>query len=120
MITALDHTQLPMPEGREDDARDFFGRLLELEEIEKPPSLARRGGVWFALPDGRQVHLGVEKPFRPNAKAHPALVTSSLDGLAQRLRASGFPVKWDGELAPRRRFDSGDPFGNRLEKLQPV
>ena len=120
MITALDHIQLPIPEGREDDARDFFGRLLELGEIEKPPSLARRGGVWFALPDGRQVHLGVEKPFRPNEKAHPALVESSLDGLARRLRDGGFPVKWDGELAPRRRFYSEDPFGNRLEFLEPI
>jgi catechol 2,3-dioxygenase-like lactoylglutathione lyase family enzyme len=120
MITALDHIQLPMPEGREDDARDFFGRLLELEEIEKPPSLARRGGVWFALPDGRQVHLGVEKPFRPNEKAHPALVASSLDGLARRLEDGGFPVKWDDGLAPRQRFYSGDPFGNRVEFLEPV
>jgi catechol 2,3-dioxygenase-like lactoylglutathione lyase family enzyme len=120
MITALDHIQLSMPEGREEVARDFFGRLLELEEIEKPPSLARRGGVWFALPDGRQVHLGVEKPFRPNEKAHPALVASPLDGLAQRLRDGGFPAKWDGELAPRRRFYSEDPFGNRLEFLEPI
>jgi hypothetical protein len=45
MITALDHVQLPMPKGREHDAGDFFGRLLALEEVEKPPSLARRGGV---------------------------------------------------------------------------
>jgi hypothetical protein len=72
MITALDHIQLPIPEGHEDDARGLFVRLLELEEIEKPPSLARRDGVWFALPDGRQIHIGVEKPFRPNQKAHPA------------------------------------------------
>lgn len=120
MITALDHIQLPMPEGREEDARDFFGRLLALEEIKKPPSLARRGGVWFALPDGRQVHLGVEEPFRPNQKAHPALVTSSLDDLGRRLQNRDFPVRWDDELAPRQRFYSEDPFGNRLEFLEPI
>jgi catechol 2,3-dioxygenase-like lactoylglutathione lyase family enzyme len=120
MITALDHIQLPMPEGREDDARDFFGRLLALEEIEKPPSLARRGGVWFAVPDGRQVHLGVEEPFRPNQKAHPAFVCAELDDLEPRLGELGHPVRWDRELAPRRRFYSEDPFGNRLEFLEPV
>ena len=91
MITALDHIQLPMPEGREDEARGFFGRLLALEEIEKPPSLARRGGVWFAVPDGRQLHLGVEEPFRPNRKAHPAFVCAVLDDLA-----SG-ELYWDRE-----------------------
>ena len=120
MITALDHIQLPMPEGREDDARDFFGRLLALEELEKPPSLARRGGAWFAVPDGRQLHLGVEEPFRPNRKAHPAFVCSVLDDLALRFAEHGRPVRWDGELAPRRRFYSEDPFGNRLEFLEPV
>ena len=120
MITALDHVQLPMPEGRERDARDFFGRLLALEEVRKPPSLANRGGVWFALPDGRQLHLGVEEPFRPNRKAHPAFVSVVLDDLALRLGERGHPVRWDGELAPRRRFYSEDPFGNRLEFLEPV
>ena len=120
MITALDHIQLSMPEGREDDARDFFGRLLALEEVSKHPSLARRGGVWFALPDGRQLHLGVEEPFRPNQKAHPAFACAALDGLALRLEEGGHPVRWDGELAPRRRFYSEDPFGNRLEFLEPI
>lgn len=109
-----------MPKGREHDAGDFFGRLLALEEIEKPPSLARRGGVWFALPDGRQRHLGVEEPFRPNQKAHPAFVCAALDDLALRLGERGHPVRWDGELVPRRRFYSEDPFGNRLEFLEPV
>jgi hypothetical protein len=35
MITALDHIQLPRPEGREKDARDFFGRPLALEEVDR-------------------------------------------------------------------------------------
>ncbi len=82
MITALDHIQLAMPAGREDEARQFFGRLLGMEEIVKPASLSSRGGAWFALPDGRQLHLGVEKPFRPNRKAHPAFVSQALDELA--------------------------------------
>ncbi|HJQ30186.1 MAG TPA: hypothetical protein VJ827_12680 [Rubrobacter sp.] len=37
-------------------------------ELEKPAALARRGGVWFGLPDGRQLHLGVEEPFRPRRR----------------------------------------------------
>ena len=71
------------------------------------------------MPDGRQLHLGVEDPFRPSRKAHPAFVASSLYELAGRIEARGLPVRWDEELAPRRRFYGEEPFGNRLEFLKP-
>ena len=71
MIEGLDHVQLAMPRGGEARARAFFGGMLGMQESEKPASLARRGGVWFLLPDGRQIHLGVEEPFRSSEKAHP-------------------------------------------------
>lgn len=112
--------QLAMPAGREREARAYFGRLLGLTELEKPPTLAARGGVWFGLPDGRQLHLGVEEPFRPNRKAHPAFVSGALDGLADAIEEEGYPVGWDTELAPRRRFYSEDPFGNRIEFMEPT
>lgn len=112
--------QLAIPAGGEQEARAYFGRLLGLVELEKPPALARRGGVWFDLRDRRQLHLGVEDPFRPNEKAHPALVSGTLDGLAHAIEEEGYPVRWDSGLAPRRRFYSEDPFGNRIEFMEPV
>ncbi len=118
MITALDHVQVAMPAGGKREARGFYCDLLGLDELEKPAKLAARGGAWFALPDGRQLHLGVEDPFRPSRKAHPAFV-ASLDELAGRIAAGGLPVRWDEELAPRRRFYGEDPFGNKLEFLEP-
>ena len=118
MITALDHAQVAMPAGGEGDARAYYTGLLGLNELEKPAALAARGGAWFALPDGRQLHLGVEDPFRPNKKAHPAFATPSLKELAKKLDEAGSPVTWDEELAPRRRFYGEDPFGNRLEFLE--
>ncbi len=119
MIEALDHVQVAMPASREREARAFYTGLLGLRELEKPTKLAARGGAWFALPDGRQLHFGVQEPFRPSGKAHPAFVVSSLDELAERLDAEGSAVRWDEELAPRRRFYGEDPFGNRLEFLGP-
>jgi hypothetical protein len=89
--------------------------LLGLEEIPKPAELAKRGGVWFLLPDGRGVHLGVEEPFQPARKAHPAFRATELDALAERLKAAGYPVIWDDSVPGVRRFHSTDPFGNRLE-----
>ena len=117
MVDGLDHVRLAMPRGGEE--RAYFGEMLGLVELEKPAVLARRGGVWFLLPDGRQIHLGVEEPFRPSQKAHPALACPALDDLAPELGERDYPVRWDGELAPRRRFYSEDPFGNRLEFLEP-
>ncbi|HSZ57344.1 MAG TPA: hypothetical protein VK797_16895 [Tepidisphaeraceae bacterium] len=115
MRFSLDHVQLAMPQGRESDAREFYGSLLGLPEIEKPDSLKSRGGVWFLLDDARQVHLGVEEPFRPSAKAHPCFLVGDLPALADRLHKAGFQTKYDDLLPPRRRFYSVDCFGNRLE-----
>ncbi|WP_027893832.1 VOC family protein [Calidithermus chliarophilus] len=115
MITGLDHLQLSMPRGEEPKARAFYGGVLGLEEVPKPPVLAARGGVWFALPDGRGLHLGVEEGFSPAKKAHPAFRAHGLEALARRLEQAGHPVTWDDAIPEVRRFYATDPFGNRLE-----
>jgi len=122
MIAGLDHVQFTLPPGGEVAARAFYADVLGLAETPKPPALAARGGVWFALADGRQLHLGVEHPFRPNAKAHAALAVAdgALDALAERLAAAGHPVQWDDAPAGRRRFYTRDPFGNRVELTVPA
>ena len=118
MLDGLDHVQLAMPLGGEERARAYFGGMLGLAELEKPAMLA--GGAWFGMPDGRQIHLCVEEPFRPGGKAHPAFACAALDELARRLEEGGRQVRWDRALAPRRRFYCEDPFGNRLEFLEAV
>ena len=117
MIIGLDHIQLTMPPGGEDDAREFW-TMIGFTEVEKPETLAARGGVWFALPDGRQLHYGVVIDFTRSRKAHPAFVVSDLDTLALYLMRRGQRVQWDDALAPRRRLYSTDPFGNRIEFLE--
>ena len=90
--------------------------MLGLTELEKPEPLRARGGAWFALADGRELHVGVEEHFAPSLKAHPALRVgaAAIDGLAARLEAAGFAVSWD-EALPARRFYVADPWGNRIE-----
>jgi hypothetical protein len=87
--------------------------------VEKPEQLSARGGVWFALDGGRQLHVGVEEPFAPARKAHPAfrLAAAELEELGQRLKAAGEGVEWDDSLPGIRRFYTADPWGNRLELL---
>lgn len=117
-ILGIDHVQLAAPPGCEDEARRFFGEVLGLSEIEKPPPLAARGGVWFDIGE-QQIHVGVEEGFSPASKAHPALLVESsrLGDLARRLEQEGAPVAWDEELAPLRRFYTVDPWGNRIELI---
>ncbi len=118
-LVGLDHVQLAMPEGREDDARRFYADVLGLREAAKPPNLARRGGAWFEGDGNLRVHLGVEQEFRPARKAHPAFLVRDLEGLAARLRAAGFQAIEDEPLPGFDRLYTNDPFGNRIELLEP-
>ena len=113
-LQSIDHVQVAGPLGCEPAARAFYGELLGLREIPKPPRLAARGGVWFQLGQ-QELHVGVDAEFRPALKAHPAFRCVDPDALADALEASGAPVDWDGNVSGVRRFFTSDPFGNRLE-----
>ncbi|HTD29196.1 MAG TPA: VOC family protein [Xanthomonadaceae bacterium] len=118
-VTRLDHVQLAMPAGGENLARAFYGGALGIPEIPKPPSLAKRGGCWFERGE-LKIHLGVEADFRPARKAHPALLVSDLRSLAEELRSSGHTVREDEQLEGYHRVYVDDPFGNRIELMEPV
>jgi catechol 2,3-dioxygenase-like lactoylglutathione lyase family enzyme len=115
-LVAVDHVQLAMPPGGEDEATAFYSSVLGLERMPKPAPLAVRGGCWFSNGDV-QLHLGVEEGFRPARKAHPALQVSDLDGLVAALSSSGRKVSWDEEMPGVRRCYVDDPFGNRIELI---
>lgn len=85
--------------------------------MEKPESLRARGGCWFQC-GGQQLHIGVEKDFRPAKKAHPAFVVRDLDELRQALLARGVKINDDTSLPGTRRFFAEDPWGNRLEFVE--
>src|SRR3954447_16498281 len=101
-VVGLDHVQIAAPPGCEADARRLYGGLLRPVELEKPAALAARGGAWFALGDGRQLHVGVEADFAPARKAHPALrVGAGLEVLAERLRGGGRGIPRGAPPPPR-------------------
>ena len=116
-IRRIEHVQLAMPRAREAEARAFYGGVLGLPEIAKPPELAARGGCWFE--DGAiKIHLGVEDDFRPAKKAHVALVVDDLDAVIAAARAlvcETQPAQPFGKFTQAYVFD---PFGNRIELLQ--
>jgi catechol 2,3-dioxygenase-like lactoylglutathione lyase family enzyme len=123
-IVGLDHVQVAAPTGCEEQARTFYGGLLGLEEIAKPAQLAPRGGCWFRL-GGQELHIGVAEPFVAATKAHPGIVVASrsaLHALAERLERAQVAVAWadPAELGGRERFHVLDPWGNRLELVEPA
>lgn len=124
----LHHVQVTMPRGAEDLARGFYAEALGLQEVEKPASLAGRGGCWFrsVAADGHtveaEIHLGVDDPFVAARKAHPALLVDSVVELEQRaatIAAAGYEVSWAERhsLEGFERFHCRDGFGNRVEIL---
>jgi catechol 2,3-dioxygenase-like lactoylglutathione lyase family enzyme len=118
-VLALDHVQLAMPAGRESEARAFYEGVLGIPEVRKPPNLAKRGGCWFER-GPLKIHLGVDTDFRAARKAHPALLVEDLPGLEAAIEAAGFPLKSDEPLPGYERAYVEDPFGNRIELLEPV
>ncbi|MGH8160964.1 MAG: VOC family protein [Gammaproteobacteria bacterium] len=117
-IRRLDHVQLAMPPGREDEARAFYNGVLGIPEKSKPAPLAKRGGAWFET-GALKVHLGVETDFRPARKAHPAFEVGNLPELIKACRKGGYRVVEDEPLEGYERVYVYDPFGNRIELMEP-
>ena len=117
----LHHVQVACPPGGEDEARRFYGEGLGMAEVEKPDDLQARGGAWFRS-GVAEIHVGVEDPFAPARKAHPAFVlddVAELEALAARLVELGFEVDWSQRhtFPGHQRFHTHDGHGNRVEVL---
>ena len=117
-VRHIDHILIAMPAGREADARAFYCGVLGMSEKIKPPVLAARGGCWFEI-GALQVHLGVEKNFIPARKAHPAFIVEDLAGMIEKAMQGGYNVTADEPLEGCERRHVDDPFGNRIELIEP-
>lgn len=119
-ILAIDHVQLAMPKGGEDEARTFYTDTLGFVEIPKPPELAKRGGAWFRS-GSAQLHLGVEADFHPARKAHPAFTVDNLDKLISKIQNAGYETDTtQPPLDGYKRAHVFDPFGNRIELMEKI
>lgn len=116
-IKGIDHIQLAAPVNCEEAARNFFKGILGMEEIEKPDSLKKNGGVWFSC-GAQEIHIGVEEGFQPAKKAHPAIEVIHLHALMTVLDKHNITYKEDDRLPHANRLFVEDPFGNRLEILE--
>lgn len=119
-IRRINHVQITVPKGAEDQARAFYCGVLGLREIAKPESLAGRGGFWLAIGD-QQIHVGTEDGFdRLTTKAHIAYEVENVAAWRQRLEANGAQIGDSVPIPGYERFETRDPFGNRIEFIQPT
>ena len=120
MINDIHHVQITIPRGAEEQARQFYCQVLRLQEIEKPAVIADRGGFWLQV-GNRQVHVGVEDGVeRLVTKAHIAYQVTDLTEMRKRLEENGVAIQEDVPLPDLARFQIRDPFGNRIEFIQPL
>ncbi|HEX3560424.1 MAG TPA: VOC family protein [Pyrinomonadaceae bacterium] len=115
-IKRLDHVQVCIPRGMEAQAREFYGGLLGLEEIEKPEVLRANGGMWYKVAEV-QLHVGVEEVVAPS-KRHPAFEVEQVEEVRTYLEDNGVRTRNEPALPGVRRFSFFDPFGNRIELLE--
>jgi catechol 2,3-dioxygenase-like lactoylglutathione lyase family enzyme len=116
-IAGLDHVQVAIPPGADDQARAFYGGVLGLHEIPKPAPLNASGGLWFQT-GASQLHIGGQAGFVPAKKAHPAFVIEDFAAYCALLGERGVEVREEAQVYGRRRAGIEDPFGNRIELIE--
>lgn len=118
-LIRIDHVQLAMPAGGEAEAVAFYEGVLGIPQVSKPDHLARRGGCWFEA-GPLKVHLGADPDFHPATKAHPAFIVDDVRAVTNAVREAGLAVHDVDPLEGYERVHVTDPFGNRIELMQPT
>ncbi|MFQ3230757.1 VOC family protein [Reinekea sp.] len=120
MIKSINHVQVTIPFGAEEQARKFYSGILGLVELDKPAVLNENGGVWFKV-GALQLHIGCEEnDSRLSSKAHVAFNVESLDACRARFDKIGIDIFENTQIEGFLRFDIRDPFGNRIELMEKI
>lgn len=113
-VVAIDHVNVTVPPEFEGAAKVFYGRLLGLAEIPKPPELRARGGAWYQV-GALQLHLSLDAASGPANKRHVCFRVADLAAAKAALDAAGLPYEDGGTAEGLTRVFVRDPAGNRIE-----
>ena len=118
MLLRVQHAQITIPKGAENEARNFYCDILGLREIPKPEALQNRGGFWLEV-GSFQIHIGTEDGVeREKSKAHIAYEVENLEAWREKLIENKIKILEGIPIPHYRRFEFRDPFGNRVEFLE--
>lgn len=117
-IERINHVQISVPRGSEDEVRRFYCGILGLEEVPKPESLRGRGGLWLTVGD-QAIHFGTEDVAdRAASKRHVAFEVESLEEARRDLERAGVQILEGIPIPGYDRIEFRDPLGYRIELMQ--
>ncbi len=116
-VKRLHHVQICIPPGEENAARKFYGDVLGLKEIPKPPALIENGGLWYQIGE-HELHIGVDTKSAEKSKCHPALEITGVTDARKKLESAGIKTQDEKPIPGFDRFSFRDPFGNRIELIE--
>ncbi len=111
---------ITVPKAAEEAARHFYGVIMGMQEIPKPPNLLKNGGAWFKG-GPVELHVAVEEAALTNreSKRHVCYLVQDLAAAEQHLRDAGIEIIEDRQpVEGWKRFYVRDPGGNRIEIAQ--
>jgi len=118
-ILRIHHAQITVAASDLEAARSFYRDVLGMSEIPKPAALQARGGLWLGAGE-HQLHIGIEENVnRLSTKAHIAYEVSDLTQWKSHLERAGVKILDSFAIPGYARFEFRDPFGNRIELIEP-
>ena len=118
MVTALHHVNVTVPAELEAATKEFYGSVLGLHQVPKPPG-SRQSGAWYQI-GANQLHLSVEDEAESALSSrHVCFTVSDLGEAEKRFREASVAIISDPRPVPgSARFYVRDPGGNQLEIVQ--
>jgi len=112
-IEAIDHVTVQVTDVPR--AKAFYGKLLGLEEMERPKSFDFPG-AWYRAGTA-VVHLVSQEKGEPEGRHHFCLWVADIKEAFKTLHDAGQAVQWDTrrKIPGIARFFIRDPDGNRIE-----
>ena len=118
MAITLHHVNVTVPPELEEVTKHFYGGVLGLTQVPKPPT-SRQSGAWYQI-GSNQLHLSVDaKENGARSSGHVCFAVSDLTEAEQRFRDAAVEIIADPQPNPNSpRFYVRDPGGNLLEIAQ--
>jgi catechol 2,3-dioxygenase-like lactoylglutathione lyase family enzyme len=114
-VIALSHVNVTVPEELEDAAKHFYGNVLGLTRIEKPPGPRQNVGAWYEL-GNVELHLSVASGSAAGSDRHVCYLVENVFLAERYLHDAGVEIIPDSRpVAGSRRFYIRDPGGNLIE-----
>lgn len=112
----IHHVNVTVPAALEEAAKNFYGDLMELEQIEKPDGPRKHIGAWYQLGE-LQLHLSIEEGLRnQESNRHVCYSVADIPTALSAFRSAGIDVTSEEQLVNGgSRFFVRDPAGNLIE-----